>query len=422
MIISLIWLLLLFLNAYKKRKTVNLLPFFLVFYYFIACLIGNILYYLDAIPLRDPVITVESQLFFMFCISCFIIPWKYIVRFPNIAVHEKYKRKIFHITIVLIILNLISVVISLKDVIEVILTGNFGVQRNNIQETLAIRGFSISKMLNSYLSISYFFLISLYFYNLIYHRSNKFLALIMVASTSRILFSLSTVGRSGIVWWFLMFIANYLFFKNLINESERKKIKKQLVFFGTFFLVLFLSISFSRFGATDNVSYNSNTIYAILDYFSQGFSNFNSFYNQKIADYYYGGFNFPLFGGIFERLGFLNFDYSSIYDDFSSNYPYLYFTFNTFIADLYLDFGPIFTVLFSIVYYLLIRILFYKKKYYSVSDVFLLMFIIQLPLLGIFSSTWKLPESNLVLLLLIFAKWIKRLLSFNNSDYFMVQK
>ena len=50
------------------------------------------------------------------------------------------------------------------------------------------------------------------------------------------------------------------------------------------------------------------------------------------------------------------------------------------------------------------------------------MFIIQLPLLGIFSSTWKLPESNLVLLLLIFAKWIKRLLSFNNSDYFMVQK
>ena len=169
----------------------------------------------------------------MFCISCFIIPWKYIVRFPNIAVHEKYKRKIFHITIVLIILNLISVVISLKDVIEVILTGNFGVQRNNIQETLAIRGFSISKMLNSYLSISYFFLISLYFYNLIYHRSNKFLALIMVASTSRILFSLSTVGRSGIVWWFLMFIANYLF-KNLINESERKN-QEATRFFGTFF-------------------------------------------------------------------------------------------------------------------------------------------------------------------------------------------
>lgn len=416
MIISLIWLLLLFTYFYKKRERVNLLPYFLIFYYFVACLIGNILYYLDAIPLRDSVITIESQLYLMICLSCFIIPWKYIVKFPNIAVHEKYKNKIYYITIVLIILNLLSVVISINDVIDVILTGNFGVERNNIQETIRLGGFSVSKMLNSYFSIFYFLLISLYFYNLIYRRSNKFLALIMLASTSRVLYSLSTVGRSGIVWWFLMFIANYLFFKNLINESARKKIKKQLAFLGSFFLILFVSISISRFGTSDNVSYNSNTFVAVLDYFSQGFSNFNSFYNQSVEKYYYGGFNFPLLGGILERLGYFEYDYNNIYDDFAGNYPYLYFTFNTFVADLYLDFGPLFTVVFSILYYFFIKSLFHKKNFYSVSDVFLLMILIQLPLLGIFSSTWKLPESNFILLLLMFVKVLKKLLLFPFSD------
>lgn len=393
-------LLILFLCFYNKFKTKSL-PLFLAFYYLASAISGSYLYYNNIVE-RETLITSSSITYMIVALVLFIGPWIY---FPKKYETDynilKNKSITLKITYILIALNLLCIISSFNDVVTILSSGNIGALRANMGEIIETRNYSFLASFKPYITVTYFILISLFFHYQNKTKNKLFLILILVSSTSIIFLYLETAGRSGIIYWTLMFISNYLFYNSSSSNIISSKLRKYTSIILLCLLIPFILITVSRFGKGGSYEYTSNTYESMLDYLSQGFVNFNTLYNIDKNTTFWGGFNFPLFAGLFEKIGFIDFDLVSIRNSIAYSYPNHYFTFNTFIADIMIDFGKTGTLIWGVIYFEIVKLFISKKQKFNLLDIITIMYLFQLPLLGIFSSSWKTPQSNLILIFLL---------------------
>jgi len=97
---------------------------------------------------------------------------------------------------------------------------------------------------------TYFFIIQivLYFVRIVIIQKNDLLSyLILVSSFSFPLYTLSYMGRDGVIFWALSFVSCFFVFRNYIAKKERKFLLKIGMAFGLLAFIIFIAISIGRF-------------------------------------------------------------------------------------------------------------------------------------------------------------------------------
>jgi oligosaccharide repeat unit polymerase len=172
--------------------------------------------------------------------------------------------------------------------------------------------------------------------------------LLIISSTSYIVYILAYLGRDGVIYWIMTFMFIFLFFKESINQRTVRKVRTIFIGLGVLASIPFFVISIARFGSeTDGV------FWSLLDYGGQQVRNFNDHYYVK-APLDEGRSLFPLFIKWLEYFGFefssLNKDIRFYYLDAGTDSA----TFTTLIGSFSKSFGYTKTFIILIIYSLIV--------------------------------------------------------------------
>jgi oligosaccharide repeat unit polymerase len=184
-----------------------------------------------------------------------------------------------------------------------------------------------------------------------------------------------TASRGNLMVFFMLLIACYLVFKDGLSA----KLKKWLLVGGVTFVVIVLvysiQVTVSRFGDGEQSS-------SLLYYFGHSFMTFNYGVTDSISEYTGGKYFFKRFYDLLGLDGTI--DYACLGTHFSNS-------FITFVGTLYLDWGPLGTILIALILPLIVNLIISKKQV-DIAAVYLYIFYLNYLMQGVF----VLPNSNSV--------------------------
>lgn len=239
-----------------------------------------------------------------------------------------------------------------------------------------------------------YFMLPLHFYYLF--KKRYWLSLVcFIFSLNIILYGLTFFSRAVIIQYFLLYIALlYLLYGTLAFQTKRI-IKILFVVVGSLSLVYFIDVSQRRFDDDNQLSKDySKTIpveaitqdpvlYGYLDYLSQGFYNGYEVLQMYEGEGFSGAITLESFRTFFstpmeshERL---------LYRQklWPRHYSY---SFNGFPAYAVYDYGIIGSVLFCLIYLFIVRKMRPLQNTIELKNLFLIVLLIQIPLMSIFYS------------------------------------
>lgn len=387
MINLIIFTILLFFNL-KNRSIATFLYALQVLSLFLVFFIGDY-YVLDSFN------KYFNAFFSAFILIIIISPWTGFKKINEIVYLKKNKIKRF--TNFLLMINLV-IFISLSVISTFVFTffdqinelkysGNF-MDLLYVQFPFLIKGY----LLAYYLHTLSYFLIVLHFYYLKYNNS-KMALFCFILSLNLILYGLTFFSRWTLVNYILVYGLSFFLFKNVIPIKIRKIIQRTSTILGLIVVFVFVSISVSRFDG--DISYANKiprsskvqdpTAYSLFDYISQSHQN-----GMKILDDY----TFETFNGqnsfssilklLPNSIGFGEFNYS---ENRKKLLPDNYWSFNGLVPELVYDFGYVLTFILALLYHLAIKKIKPRANSISLIKAFLLILLLQIPLLAIFYST-----------------------------------
>lgn len=363
-------------------------------------------------------------LMMMILISLIVIPWKNYYNIKQIVpINEKKLKIITRFLIAVnsysfIILFIIAVIVqtSVQDVNEFKYIS--GVSEDFIASNLPFPNvfFTVAIIFSNF---SYLIL-PLHFYYL-YKKNYKLSFLCLLLSTNIMLVGLTYFSRASVITFFFMYIGILPIFYGLIDKSVKRKIRNVFIIFGVAFFVYFVNITVRRFGNNTELSNSYGKMiptqaisqdpvtYSLIDYMSQGYLN-----GYEVLQMYEGeGFNGAL---TFERT-------NSLFSTPNENYerlkyrqklwPYHYsYSFTGFPAYAIYDYGMFGSLIFCLIYFFVVRNRRPRNNVIKFKNIFLLVFLVQVPMMAIFYSEFTQYILGLIILipfqLYISAKSIKR--------------
>lgn len=287
-------------------------------------------------------------------------------------------------------------------------------------------------ILSTYLYYFSYFLIPLHFYYL--SKGNyKLSILCFILSLNIILYGLTYFSRSVFVHYSLIYISFVVILYNTFENKIKKYLKNAMVIAGIIFSIYFIYITNSRF-TTDNLYaeripsesfIQDPVLYSYFDYLSQWYSNsmyeLNSYNNRTFN----GQITFQPILSLLGKYKIINYDPAKYMALKLQLWPLHWWTFNGFVAYTIYDFGYILTILFSLIYNLIVIRLRPINKKISLLNLFLIVLLIQLPLEAIFYSTTGGIVIPLLLLLPIFLYmkiYILKREKLNNNTFIEIVK
>lgn len=389
-LISIVFLLIFFLLL--KKKSVALL---LVFIQLVS--IGGT-FFLG----REIIIDTNEDLGWIFVIILFllliIIPWKSYFNINMIEGIDPKKLKI--ITRFLIIINALVFVVFLtstitvmtlvKDINEFKYSEGVSMQFYYSSLPFPIIFFNLSILLY-YFS---FFMLPLHFYYL--NKNKIWLALLcFIFSLNIVLYGLTFFSRAVVVQFMLLYLTSFFMLKGVMPVKIKIIFRNGLLILGGISVVYFLIISTKRFEEDKknskiyaktipvNAFTQDPTTYGYLDYMSQGYLN-----GYEVLQKYEGeGFNGALtVESVLALVSTPNEAYNRLkyrQKIWPSKYSY---SFNGHVAYTVYDYGVFGGFIFSLFYFFVIHKMRPKNNSIKLKDLFLIMLLIQIPLMSIFYS------------------------------------
>lgn len=165
----------------------------------------------------------------------------------------------------------------------------------------------------------------------------------------------SVISRATIVFSFLELIVLFVIFNKLISREIKKRILKFGIVIIPLFLLIFVTISTSRFGGDDE-----KEALASLRYAGEANLNFMALAYPDLQEPFWGYGTFPLY----RRLLGLPYndgtsrDGSTVYDTYIARvykYPNPVYVFHGIAGDIYLNFGFYGCLILSIIFFLMMR-------------------------------------------------------------------
>lgn len=319
---------------------------FLIFIYFIGAVSG--FYIMMATNMYDlSRLDFFAILYHCFCLLLFLYPIVYISNKNSFQLPSSLSlRLIYSLIIFFGTIAFVSIVPKLIDVFRIddgLRRARYLYNQGQLTDDGAVGLIGYLGAFGGALSA---FALYFFFFNLVnYANKKKLIIVLLVCSLADPITSLSMVGRGGIVRWALMFLFFYFNFRSQITSSFRKKLMKWGSIFSLPMIVIFLSITISRFSEREYPVYTY-----ILRYLGEPFINFSYIFPDFFSNTTGGKQSFPfLFSNAPNLAGT-----SLVSTDYSIN------TFATFVGSFYKDIGFIYTLLLAIIYFLIFFI-FYRS-------------------------------------------------------------
>jgi|GEM_PF-3427845 len=341
-------------------------------------------------------------LYIIFSLFCIIFPWHNFRGIEDISVSNDFKVR--KLTSFLIFINSIVFVIFLLTTISVFTLVD------NINDFKYSEGVSTEFYYNklpfnvlffNFAILAYYFayfIFPLHFYYLAKKNYSKAI-ICLILSLNIVLYGLTFFSRAVVVQYLFMYISMLWFLYGIFNDKVKKIIKLSLICIGVVAVLYFINVSFKRFEEDYDakVAYSSTipdaapirdpVLYSYIDYTGQGILN-----GYELIKKYDGtGFNGQItFQPILSILGqFKIIDYDS--NDFvryrALVWPSYYsYSFNGYTAYSLYDYGYIGSIIFSFLYLYIVIKLRPKDNVLSLRSLFLIILLIQVPLLAIFYS------------------------------------
>ena len=250
-------------------------------------------------------------------------------------------------------------------------------------------------ILSSYLYGFSYFLIPLHFYYLS-KRNYRLSFWCFIFSLNIVLFGLTYFSRAVFIHYTFIYMAFVIMLYGTLEYRVKKMLKKLIFLTSSLMVIYFVNISTRRFTTnnlyTETIPSNSliqePVFYSYFDYLSQWY------YNNM---YVLNSYNFKTFNGqisfqsilyILGRYSIINYDPSNYVSLRQQLWPLHWYTFNGFVAYIVYDLGYILSIVFSLIYCLIILKLRPKNNQITLLNLFLIVLLIQLPLLAIFYSSF----------------------------------
>lgn len=233
-----------------------------------------------------------------------------------------------------------------------------------------------------------------------HHNVNRAYILI-ISSLSYVVYILAYVGRDGVVYWLMTYVALYFVFRDFISPATKKKTLNFLYVLVISLLIPFLMITISRFSSTE-----VGLGWSFFEYFGAQIHNFSDF-SSIVRPITFGMQNFPLFiGSACDIFGIQCISWNDMRD--SVFYLYLDqgkvpWVFGTFVSDFVADFGE-FGALTLILFFCLLSLYVCNKKTsngcYSLPRFLLIIFLFSVPYWGVFYFRFSIINGYIIVNLL----------------------
>jgi oligosaccharide repeat unit polymerase len=261
----------------------------------------------------------------------------------------------------------------------------------------------------SNLSLFYPLSIILFFYSIAFlERGKIFNILLFFSTTAFIVISLLYVARGDIVYWALMYVFLYIFFRKYFNYDKRKTIMIPFVIAVILGIMYFTIISLARFE-----TYDHGPLFGILDYWGQPAINFGDYFDHFTV-FQHGTLNFPYVQrilGLPHREGVVDY-----FDQASTDTGYYLGVFYTFIGSFFIDFGPIGTAILVLVASFLGFVLFRKSDEIPIYKIILMVLYCQIPLQGLFIFNLLNDNGNKYIFFMLILSFIIRIKIIKKED------
>lgn len=237
-----------------------------------------------------------------------------------------------------------------------------------------------------------YFMLPLHFYYL--HKNRYWLSLLcFILSLNIVLYGLTFFSRAVVVQYLLLYGAMLYLLYGTLEKYVKKAIRLSILILGSISIIYFIDISQKRFKEDHQQAKRySNTIpaealiqdpllFSYLDYSSQGFIN-----GFEVLELYEGNG----FSGALTLQSVTSF-FKSPMDNYEALkyrqllWPKHYsYSFNGFTAYAVYDYGIMGSILFCVIYFLIIRKLRPTSGAINLKNLFLITLLIQIPLMSIF--------------------------------------
>jgi hypothetical protein len=392
--IPFIYFSLLLLYILKKKKQVDISSLITIVYIFIsffAIVIDIKQLYGNAGCIKAS-LDITPTILYCFLITLTIIPFVKLQPLNKGNVIPINNLKLFNwIVYFYFVVFVLFILFFISDAIDKIQNINIAELRISITRDGDDLGFSkYSGVLRYIARLTYIFgsgamfLHVLYFYSITFLKnSSTFNNAILFSSIMPAMIGVLSLDRSNIIYWIMSFIAVAILFWPILDVRPKKRIRRVFVLSGGVFALYFSTITIARYGEQDIGSSNSLIIYA-----GQSFNNFCLFYEKL---------NLP--GISFKKISpmlYSIFGYSEEVcraDLHSRTIDTKVFA--TFSGIMIREIQITGAILYSFIYFFLAKLIFKKKKKYSITKLFLIVIFLYVPYLGVFGIYYGSLERSL---------------------------
>ncbi|WP_313304618.1 O-antigen polymerase [Empedobacter sp.] len=269
-------------------------------------------------------------------------------------------------------------------------------------------------LLAVYIHSSAYLLIPIHLYYLLI-KKYKYSLIALLFSLNIILQGLTIFSRSGFISYFLCYIILLPFFYFKFDKNVKKKIRIIIISMFSISCFIFYTITENRF--TDTITYDneignstlikSPTIYSLLDYGSQWFSNSREVMSKYNFDVFYGRLTFTFPELLLTTTGFTD-DLVPIEKLLKENWGSYFDKFNGLAANLLFDLGYVGAILFALIYRKIVLYFKPKKGIISIDKLIGSTIFVMIPAMSFFNSEMKVVFFNLAIIYsFLFYKYLK---------------
>ena len=222
---------------------------------------------------------------------------------------------------------------------------------------------------------------------------------LLVSSLSAVYLGLLVGGRTNLMYWVLSYIFCIVLFWPHLTSGKKRSIT--VVSLAALILLIFYFI-FISIGRAE-VAHGRETENFLLSYAGQSYLNFCYFFER--LDFH--PYTMKRIAPLSSTLLYGNFDLNDYKDFIMRKSGMNIGIFYTFLGDIFVDMGISGVILYTIGFFLITRRVMKKKKF-TLSDLFILGVLFQIPLHGLFYySFWKKESSACIILIILISKYLQ---------------
>ncbi len=370
---------LLLFNCYRT-KTFNL-GSFLLFLYAFSALLSVFLYNVEFLQYKNTEIKLSSCIFYCVTLTIFFLPFLSRSQASEHRILLPDSKLFMLVSIFFIIINCLAILLLVKAILFVVAQDPKDLREGGLAHLYGISmPESLGMWLLGHFSDFYVLLLVFFFYSRTYLKNKAiFDILLLVSSMSTIVNGLMSGGRTQAIYWILVFISCFLYFKKDMSKKIRRRVLVFSVLLFSLLLTYLVSVTILRFSGSFSGATDYDEAFSLLDYSGQIFLNFNNFF----VNFEHKGYTIArIFPFMYDWLHAVNFDLAV----YKRSIPMDIGVFSTFLGDWYIDIGITGIVIYTLFYSM---VAFLVKRYYTpgalkFQQVLLYFLIFQLPLNGLF--------------------------------------